>query len=66
MKYMIGFGRFWYDFIVGDSVILALGGAGALAVNALLVSTGVGALAEWLLPAVVIGTLAASLRGTSH
>ena len=26
MKYAVAFGRFWYDFIVGDSVLLAVGG----------------------------------------
>ena len=37
MRYVTGFARFWYDFIVGDSVVLAIGGAGALIVGALLV-----------------------------
>ena len=61
MKYVMNFGRFWYDFIVGDSVVLAIGGSGALALGALLVHLDTGALAEVLLPAIVIGTLALSL-----
>lgn len=62
MKYVIGFGRFWYDFIVGDSIALAIGGAGALALGSLLVHNGGATLAEWLLPATVVATLAISLR----
>ena len=31
MKFLKGFGYFWYDFIVGDSIVLAIGGVGALA-----------------------------------
>jgi hypothetical protein len=57
----VNFGRFWYDFIVGDSVVLAIGGAGALAIGSLLVHLDTGALAEVLLPTIVIGTLALSL-----
>ena len=63
MKYVVGFGRFWYDFIVGDSVMLAIGGASVLIVGALLVRQDAGRLAEVLMPTIVIATLAASLRG---
>jgi hypothetical protein len=62
MKYLMNFGRFWYDFIVGDSVALAIGGIAALALTALLVAVAGGALAAWLLPLLVILTLAVSLR----
>lgn len=60
MKYIVGFGRFWYDFIVGDSVILAVGGVGVLVVGALLVHDGDARLAEAALPLIVLGTLTAS------
>ncbi len=33
MKYLVGVGRFWYDFIVGDSVVLAIGGVALLALG---------------------------------
>ena len=32
-KYAVAFARFWYDFIVGDSVVLAIGGAGAIGIG---------------------------------
>jgi len=66
VKYLTAFGRFWYDFIVGDSVVLAIGGAGALMLGALLVGTDAGAIAEWVLPTTVVGTLAVSLRGQAR
>ncbi len=62
MKYLVAFGRFWYDFIVGDSMALAIGGAGALALAAALVHSQASALAEFALPAIVVGTLVISLR----
>ena len=61
MKYVVGFGRFWWDFIVGDSIVLAIGGAGVLVLGALLVQGGQHGLAELALPSVVIATLAGSL-----
>ncbi|TAJ17170.1 MAG: hypothetical protein EPO65_11785 [Dehalococcoidia bacterium] len=64
MKYIVGFGKFWYDFIVGDSAVLAIGGAAVLIVGALLARSGAHAAAEVALPALVVGTLALSLRGT--
>lgn len=62
MRYLVAFGRFWYAFIVGDSVVLAIGGGAALGVAAILVQVDGGGWAEWLLPIVVITTLAVSLR----
>lgn len=64
MKYIVGFGKFWYDFIVGDSAVLAIGGAAVLIVGALLVRTDAHAVAEIALPVLVVGTLGVSLRGT--
>jgi len=62
VKYIVAFGRFWYDFIVGDSIVLAIGGTGALVLGSLLVHADAVTLAEWLLPATVIATLVVSLR----
>ena len=60
MKYIIGFGRFWYDFIVGDDWRIAV-----------LVLVGLGVVYElahhgmqhawWVLPVVVAGALTISL-----
>ena len=62
MKLITGLGRFWYDFVVGDSIALAVGGAGVIAIGALLVWLGAGSMAQILLPLVVAATLAVSLR----
>jgi hypothetical protein len=56
-----GFAYFWYDFIVGDSIVLALGGVGALVASYVVVALGAAALAEIILPIVVIATIVSSL-----
>ncbi len=61
MSYLLAFGAFWWDFIVGDSIVLAIGGAGVLVLCALLVSGGMGTTAEVVVPAIVVATLAGSL-----
>jgi hypothetical protein len=38
MKFVIGFGRFWWDFIIGEDWKIAAGVAVVLAVGAVLVS----------------------------
>jgi hypothetical protein len=38
MKFVIGFGRFWWDFIVGEDWKIAAGVAAVLAIGAVLVS----------------------------
>jgi hypothetical protein len=54
MKYIVGFGQFWYDFIVGDDWTVAAGVVIALAVTALLAHAGFAA--WWVLPlAVAVG-----------
>jgi hypothetical protein len=55
MKYIVGFGQFWYDFVVGDDWTVAAGVIAALAVTALIVHNSSVAI-WWLLPvAVAIG-----------
>ena len=61
MKYVTGFFQFWYDFIVGDSVLLAIGGIAVIVLGYLLVQAGANVAAEALLPFIVIGAVAASL-----
>ena len=66
MKYIARFGRFWYDFFVGDSVTLAIGAVLALVLAAVLVGAGAGGLVQVLLPAAVVGALAISLRFSNN
>jgi hypothetical protein len=61
MKYVVGFGRFWYDFIVGDSVFLAIGAVAMLALGYGMVEAGASTFAEVLLPLTVALTLIVSL-----
>ena len=59
MRFLVGFGRFWYDFIVGDDWTIAAAIVVALIVTNLLVRAHV--TAWWLLPVIVIVFLAVSL-----
>ena len=59
MRYVRAFGRFWWDFVVGDDWRVAAGIAVALGLTKLLTSEG--ANVWWLLPAAVALLLAASL-----
>jgi hypothetical protein len=61
MKYLAAFGAFWYDFLVGDSIVLAIGGISAVVLGYLVVVAGAAALAEVVLPVVVITTIVLSL-----
>lgn len=60
MSRLRSFGRFWWDFVVGDDWRVAAGVAIALAATKLLTASGVNA--WWLLPVAVVLLLAASLR----
>ena len=62
MRWLGAFGRFCYDFIVGDSAVLAIGVIVVLALTALLVATGAAAYGPLVLPLLVVLTLAISLR----
>ena len=60
MKRLRAFGRFWWDFVVGDDWRAALGVALAIGATAALVAAGVDA--WWLMPAAVAAVLWLSLR----
>jgi hypothetical protein len=60
VRYLRSFGRFWWNFIVGDDWRVAAGVAVALALTSFLTHEGVNA--WWLLPAAVAVVLALSLR----
>ncbi len=60
MSYLTAFGRFWWDFVVGDDWRVAVGLVAALGISALLADERIAA--WWLLPVAVIALLADSLR----
>jgi hypothetical protein len=62
-KIVVGFGRFWWDFLVGDTPELFVAVVAILVVIALVsVSAGANAWAVVLLPIMVIAALATSVR----
>ena len=60
MKYVAAFGRFWWEFIVGDDWRVAVGLAVSLALVWFLAHEGVNA--WWLLPVAVALLLVESVR----
>jgi hypothetical protein len=54
------FGRFWWDFVVGDDPLAAAGVVLAIAATAALAAAGVAA--WWVMPLAVAALLWASLR----
>jgi len=63
MRVLRGFGRFWFDFVVGDDWRIALGVVLVLGLGALLVATEALA-AELLMPllaAAIVGVVAVSV-----
>lgn len=61
MRYAVAFFRFWYDFIVGDSIVLAIGALVILALAYGLSHNGGAEAAQVLLPIAVVATLVLSL-----
>ncbi|MFT4037862.1 MAG: hypothetical protein QM692_06755 [Thermomicrobiales bacterium] len=59
MKMLLDFGRFWYDFIVGDDALIAIGVVLAMAVTAVLTANHINA--WWLLAGGVFASLAWSV-----
>ena len=60
MKLLVQFGKFWYDFLIGDDWRLAVGVAAAVA--GVYVATHHGLNWWWLLPLAVALLLAVSVR----
>ena len=59
MSYLRRFARFWWEFIVGDNLPLAIGAGATIALTALLVDKGVNA--WWLPPTAILALLAAAV-----
>jgi hypothetical protein len=57
MRYIVSFGEFWYDFIIGDDWLIAA----LVAVTLCLLAIVHRASLWWILPIVVIASLGASL-----
>jgi len=53
------FGRFWWEFVVGDDWIVSVQIAAAIAATAGVAAAGISA--WWLLPPAVVGVLSGSL-----
>jgi hypothetical protein len=64
MQYVVNFGRFWYDFVIGDDWRVAAAVVAALIVTALLVHGGIAA--WWVLPLAVTAFLAISLHAAAR
>ena len=63
MSRLAAFGRFLYDFVVGDDPVIAAGVVVALGVTALVGDRAGGGF--WVVPALVVCLLAVSLRRAS-
>jgi hypothetical protein len=64
LSWVVAFGRFWYDFIIGDDWTLAAAIAVGLIATAVLNSRGVPA--WWLVPVIVVAAVGVSLRRASR
>jgi hypothetical protein len=60
VKYLIGFGRFWWNFIVGDDWMAAAGIVVAIGATAGLAASGIAV--WWVMPLAVVIVLFVSLR----
>ncbi len=61
MRYIVAFGRFWYDFLVGDRPVLFMGPVLGLAIVAGLLRIGWQSVAGLLLVGLVVASAAWAL-----
>jgi hypothetical protein len=64
MSRVAAFGRFWWNFVIGDDWLAAVGAALAIAATAVLAAAGIAA--WWLLPVATLLVLYLSLRRAAH
>ena len=60
MRYVASFGRFWWEFVVGDDWIAAAGIVAAIGLTAALAASGI--TVWWVMPLAVLVVLTVSLR----
>ena len=60
MRYLLGFGRFWWNFVVGDDWTAAAGVVVAIGVTAALAASDIAV--WWVMPLAVVVVLYVSLR----
>jgi hypothetical protein len=60
MRWLASFGRFWWDFVIGDDWLVAVLVAAGIGATAVVAAAGVAA--WWLLPLAVLVVLWVSLR----
>ena len=60
MKYVTGFARFWWNFVVGDDWLAAAGIVAAIGATAALAASGIAV--WWVMPLTVAVVLYVSLR----
>ena len=60
MKYVVAFGRFWWDFVVGDDWVAAAAIIVAIGVTAAIAASGIAT--WWVMPLAVLLVLVVSLR----
>ncbi|MBV8479700.1 MAG: hypothetical protein JOY72_05280 [Actinobacteria bacterium] len=60
MKYVVAFGKFWWNFIVGDDWVAAVMIIAAIGITALVAAGGIAS--WWVMPLAVLLVLVVSLR----
>ena len=60
MSYLTRFGRFWWDFVVGDDWVAAVGVVAAIGLTGGLAASGISV--WWVMPLAVVVVLSVSLR----
>jgi hypothetical protein len=60
MRRLAAFGRFWWEFVIGDDWTTAVGAVAAIGATAALAHASISA--WWVLPVAVVGLLYLSLR----
>jgi hypothetical protein len=61
VRFVAGFFRFWWDFLVGDSAALAIGGVAVLVLAYAMVEADMNLVAQFVVPIAVVATIVASL-----
>ncbi|MBV8066295.1 MAG: hypothetical protein JOY73_12285 [Actinobacteria bacterium] len=60
MKYVVAFGKFWWNFVVGDDWVAAVMIIAAIGITALVAAGGIAS--WWVMPLAVLLVLVVSLR----